>query len=231
MYLFTLFDEGVKKIAYYQQFFVVRSTLRRIKSRDAKSNREGGIIWHAQGSGKSLTMVMLARAIALETDLRRARILLVTDRDDLDKQLGNTFAACQLSKERATSGRNLIQHLKDKVGIVTTLIHKFDTALNAELFVDELADLFVLVDESHRTNYNTLAARMRQMLPNACFLGFTGTPLMRDEKRNTLKKFGGLIAPEYPSCPSRQGWRCVASALRRSACGNGAGRGCCRQVV
>ena len=198
MYLFTLFDEGVKKIAHYQQFFVVRSTLRRIKSRDAKGNREGGIIWHAQGSGKSLTMVMLARAIALETDLRRARILLVTDRDDLDKQLGNTFAACQLSKERATSGRNLIQHLKDKVGIVTTLIHKFDTALNAELFVDESADLFVLVDESHRTNYNTLAARMRQMLPNACFLGFTGTPLMRDEKRNTLKKFGSLIAPHYP---------------------------------
>ena len=198
MYLFTLFDDGVKKIAHYQQFFVVRSTLRRIKNLDAKGNREGGIIWHAQGSGKSLTMVMLARAIALKTGIRCARILLVTDRDDLDKQLGNTFSACQLNKERATSGRNLIKHLKDEVGIVTTVIHKFDTALNAELFVDESADLFVLVDESHRTNYNTLAARMRQMLPNACFLGFTGTPLMRDEKRNTLKKFGSLIAPHYP---------------------------------
>ena len=198
MYLFTLFDGGVKKIAYYQQFFVVRSTLQRIKGRDTADNREGGIIWHAQGSGKSLTMVMLTRAIALETDMHRPRILLVTDRDDLDKQLGNTFAACQLSKERATSGRNLIQHLKDKIEIITTLIHKFDTALNSERFVDESADLFVLVDESHRTNYNILATRMRQMLPNACFLGFTGTPLMKDEKKNTLKKFGGLIAPHYP---------------------------------
>ena len=122
MYLFTLFDGGVKKIAYYQQFFVVRSTLQRIKGRDTADNREGGIIWHAQGSGKSLTMVMLTRAIALETDMHRPRILLVTDRDDLDKQLGNTFAACQLSKERATSGRNLIQHLKDKIEIITTLI-------------------------------------------------------------------------------------------------------------
>ena len=198
MYLFTLFDGRVKKIAHYQQFFVVRNTLKRIKSRDAKGNREGGIIWHAQGSGKSLTMVMLARAIALELDIHRGRILLVTDRDDLDKQLGNTFAACQLSKERATSGRNLIQHLKAKVRIVTTLIHKFDTALNAELFVDESADLFVLVDESHRTNYDILAARMRQMLPNACFLGFTGTPLMKSEKINTFRKFGGLICPVYP---------------------------------
>ena len=72
------------------------------------------------------------------------------------------------------------------------------TALNSERFVDESADLFVLVDESHRTNYNILATKMRQMLPNACFLGFTGTPLMKDEKKNTLKKFGGLIAPHYP---------------------------------
>ena len=198
MYLFTLFDDGIKKIAHYQQFFVVRSTLQRIKNRDAKGNREGGIIWHAQGSGKSLTMVMLVRALALKKDIRHRRVLLVTDRDDLDKQLGNTFAACQLDKERAISGRNLIQHLKNKVRIVTTLIHKFNTALNVELFVDESADLFVLVDESHRTNYDILAARMRQMLPNACFLGFTGTPLMKSEKINTFRKFGSLISPHYP---------------------------------
>ena len=198
MYLFTLFDAGVKKIAHYQQFFVVRNTLKRIKNRNAKGNREGGIIWHAQGAGKSLTMVMLARALALDPDIHRPRILLVTDRDDLDKQLGNTFAACQLNKKQATSGRNLIQHLRDKVGIVTTLIHKFDKALNAESFVDDSSDLFVLVDEGHRTNYNILAARMRQMLPNACFLGFTGTPLMESEKINTFRKFGSLITPCYP---------------------------------
>ena len=195
-YRFTLFDAGIKKIARYQQFFVIRSTLNRIKRRDRSNKRTGGVIWHTQGSGKSLTMVMLTRALALDADISNPRLILVTDRDDLDKQLGNTFAACGLSKERALSGRNLVKHLKNKVGIITTLIHKFDKAWISEKFTDESPDIFVLVDESHRTNFGSLAARMRQMLPNACYLGFTGTPLLKKEKNN-FSKFGGLIEPHY----------------------------------
>ena len=195
-YRFTLFDARTKKIARYQQFFVIRSTVERIKRRDREGIRTGGVIWHTQGSGKSLTMVMLTRALALDTEVVNPRIILVTDRDDLDKQLGNTFAACGLSKERATSGRNLVKHLKEKVGIITTLIHKFDKGWASEKYVDESPDIFVLVDESHRTNFGSLAARMRQMLPNSCYLGFTGTPLLKKEKNN-FSKFGGLIEPHY----------------------------------
>ncbi len=195
-YRFTLFDAGIKKIARYQQFFVIRSTMAHIKHRDRDGNRTGGIIWHTQGSGKSLTMVMLTRTLALDPEIVNPRIILVTDRDDLDKQLGNTFAACGLSKERATSGRNLVKHLKEKVGIITTLIHKFDKGWASEKYVDESPDIFVLVDESHRTNFGSLAARMRQMLPNSCYLGFTGTPLLKKEKNN-FSKFGGLIEPHY----------------------------------
>ncbi|SEL40480.1 type I restriction enzyme, R subunit [Colwellia chukchiensis] len=201
VYRFTLFDGGIKKVARYQQYFVIKATIARIKrltnkGNGAKENRQGGVIWHTQGSGKSLTMVMLTRAMALDPQLINPRIILVTDRDDLDKQLGNTFAACGLSRERATSGRNLVKHLKNKVGLITTLIHKFDKGWVAEKFVDESHDIFVLVDESHRTNFGSLAARMRQMLPNACFLGFTGTPLLKKEKNN-FAKFGGLIEPHY----------------------------------
>lgn len=209
VYRFTLFDGGIKKVARYQQYFVIKATIARIKklgadslsaegsqSAEGSSSRQGGVIWHTQGSGKSLTMVMLTRAMALDPQLINPRIILVTDRDDLDKQLGNTFAACGLSRERATSGRNLVKHLKDKVGLITTLIHKFEKGWVAEKFVDESKDIFVLVDESHRTNFGSLAARMRQMLPNACFLGFTGTPLLKKEKNN-FAKFGGLIEPHY----------------------------------
>ena len=195
-YRFTLFDKGVKKIARHQQFFVVRSIVARVKQRDDNGNRLGGIVWQTQGSGKSLTMVMLTRALALQTDITNPRILLVTDRDDLDKQLGNTFYACGLSKERAKSGKNLITHLKNKVGIITTLVHKFDKGWISKRFVDDSSDIFVLVDESHRTQYGEMASKMRQTLPNACYIGFTGTPLLKSEKSSFLK-FGALIEPHY----------------------------------
>ena len=193
---FIVFDVGSKKIARYQQFFLVRAAMKRIKQKDNEGRRMGGIVWHTQGSGKSITMVMLARALSLDPELTNPRMILVTDRKDLDKQLGNTFAACGLDKERATSGRNLIRHIKNRVGIITTLINKFDKALSAEKYVDDSADIIVLVDESHRTNFGSLAARMRQMLPNACFIGFTGTPLLKEEK-NSFARFGSLIEPHY----------------------------------
>ena len=194
---FTVFDGGIKKIAHYQQYFVVKSTLERIKQFDRQGRRKGGIIWHTQGSGKSLSMVMLARNLALDPGTPNPRIVLVTDRDDLDKQLKNTFAACGLDPNRATSGKNLLELVAEqKAGIVTTLIHKFDKALNQRKYQDDSADIFMLIDESHRTNFGSFSVRMRQMFPKACYLGFTGTPLLKKEK-NSFVKFGGLIEPHY----------------------------------
>lgn len=134
---FTVFDGGVRKVARYQQFFAVKRVLERVKHRDDVGRRLGGIIWHTQGSGKSLTMVMLARALALDPDIRNPRIVLVTDRVDLDKQLGNTFAACGLTPDRAASGRHLLELVSEnKAHIVTTLIHKFDKALSIRKHVE-----------------------------------------------------------------------------------------------
>jgi type I restriction enzyme R subunit len=190
---FTLFDGGEKKIARYQQFFAVSSLLRRVKTRDAAGRRQGGVIWHTQGSGKSLTMVMMARALALDPDITSPRVVLVTDRIDLDEQIRRTFAACGLEPQQAQSGRHLLELVDtDKAAIVTTLLNKFDTALRARAFEDPSPDVFLLVDESHRSQYGTLHPRMRKVFPNACFLGFTGTPLMKAEK-STFERFGGLI--------------------------------------
>lgn len=194
---FTLFDGGIKKIARYQQYFVVKSTIERVKSLDAEGRRKGGMIWHTQGSGKSLTMVMLARNLVLDPGLPSPRIVLVTDRDDLDRQLGNTFAACGLEPQRATSGRNLLELVAvEKSAIITTLVHKFERAFAAKKFKDESADIFILVDESHRTQFGSFSAKMRLMFPKACYLGFTGTPLLKKEKNN-FNKFGGLLKPHY----------------------------------
>lgn len=190
---YTIFDSGIKKIARYQQYFAVKKIMARVKELDADGRRKGGIIWHTQGSGKSLTMVWLARALALDTDISNPRVMLVTDRVDLDKQLGNTFAACGMERKRAKTGRDLLELISEKkASIVTTLVHKFDKALNVRKHREDSADIFMLVDEAHRTQFKGLHTRMRQMFPRACYLGFTGTPLMKKEKNNFLK-FGGLI--------------------------------------
>ncbi|WP_419605062.1 type I restriction endonuclease subunit R [Thiolapillus sp.] len=193
VYKFTVFDGGIKKIARYQQYFAIQRILTHVKQRDTEGRRRGGIVWHTQGSGKSLTMVMLARALAQEPDIHNPRIVLVTDRKDLDKQLKETFAPCDMAPQRARTGRDLLELVSDKkADLVTTLVHKFDKALNVKKYRDESPDIFMLIDESHRTQFGNFAARMRQMFPNACYLGFTGTPLMKKEKNN-FAKFGGLI--------------------------------------
>lgn len=190
---YSVFDGGIRKIARYQQVFAIRDILKRVKQVDADGRRRGGIVWHTQGSGKSLTMVMLARALAMEPGLNTPRIILVTDRVDLDKQLGNTFAACGLSPDRAESGRHLVELLSDdKSHIITTLIHKFDKAMAHKKFSDESPDIFVLVDETQRTQLGSFSARMRQMFPRACYIGFTGTPLLTREKSD-VGRFGGVI--------------------------------------
>jgi type I restriction enzyme R subunit len=190
---FTLFDLGVKKIARYQQFFAVKNILARVKKRDAEGQRLGGVIWHTQGSGKSLTMVMLARALALDPEIMNPRIVLVTDRIDLDDQLKRTFAACGFEPENAASGRHLLKLVaQERAAIIATVINKFDTALNVRDYRDPSSDVFLLIDEGHRGQYGEMHTRMKRMFPNACYLGFTGTPLMKKEK-STAAKFGGLI--------------------------------------
>jgi type I restriction enzyme R subunit len=190
---YTVFDGGVRKIARYQQYFAIREIVARVKQMDETEKRRGGIVWHTQGSGKSLTMVMLARALALDPEIKNPRIVLVTDRVDLDKQLGNTFAACGLSPDRAESGRHLVELVADhKAHIVTTLVHRFDKALNFKKFTDDSPDIFVLVDETQRTQLGGYSARMRQMFSRACYIGFTGTPLLTREKSD-VSRFGGII--------------------------------------
>ena len=194
---FVLYEDGQKKIARYQQFFGVRATLERVQQRDADGRRLGGVLWHTQGSGKSLTMVMLAQLLATDPRLPGARIVLVTDRTDLDEQIGGTFLKCGKLPKRARSGQHLRQLLHDpRAEVITTLINKFDKAvrhLDAPLADD---NIFVLIDEGHRSQYGSLHARMRQVLPRACFLAFTGTPLLKREK-STAARFGGLIDPPY----------------------------------
>lgn len=199
---FTLFDEGgtVRKIARYQQYFAIRKMMERLRVRDEDGRRRGGVIWHTQGSGKSLTMVMLAKALALEPteNIPNPRIILVTDRIDLDEQIWKTFHQCGKEPQQAKTGRHLIDLIEDDhVSVITTVLDKFSAAAKAnETFRNKDTDLFVLVDESHRSQYGEANLRMLKALPNACFIGFTGTPLMKKEK-NTAQKFGGIIEPPY----------------------------------
>jgi len=185
-------------VARHQQFFGIRRAVETVKQFDAKGARKGGVIWHTQGSGKSLTMVMLGRALALEKSIPNPRILIVTDRDDLDKQIKDTFRSCDLEPVRATGGSHLLELIHNKAPLVTTIINKFDTALRNAKEADPDPSIFVLVDESHRTQtgryggHSQFAGKMRRLLPNACYLGFTGTPLLKKDK-NTLSTFGRLI--------------------------------------
>lgn len=195
---FTVFDGGTRKIARHQQYFGIKAAMTRLKQRDLGDVRKGGVIWHTQGSGKSLTMVMLGRCLALDKDITNPRIIIVTDRDDLDRQIKGTFKSCELEPVRSRSGAHLAELIEARAPLVTTIINKFSTAIAGTNFKDESADIFVLVDESHRTQtgryggYGDFAKKMRRMLPKACYLGFTGTPLLKSEK-NTLHTFGGLI--------------------------------------
>lgn len=189
---FVLFDANVKKICRYQQYFAIREIIKTIAQKDSKGNRQSGVIWHTQGSGKSLTMVMLAKYILMELAVCNPRVVIVTDRKELDGQIAATFAHTRLNPARATSGRHLVELVTNgKADVITTIINKFNTAerLDAK---NNSRDVFVLIDESHRSNYGSMAAKMRTVFPNACYIGFTGTPLMKREK-NTLTKFGKLI--------------------------------------
>ncbi len=189
---FVLFDNGEKKIARYQQFFAIKKSMHRIRNIE-KGKRKGGVIWHTQGSGKSLTMVMLAQAIAMEPSIRNPKIVLVTDRTDLDNQITGTFRKCGKFVENATTGRRLVELLESKSdAVVTTIINKFVAAVKKISKPLENHDIFVLVDEGHRTQHGIFNIDMQKTLPNACFIAMTGTPLFKKDK-STAAKFGGVI--------------------------------------
>ena len=191
---YVVFDAGEKKIARYQQYFAVEKILDRVRQRNETGQRKGGVVWHTQGSGKSLTMVFLARALATTDHVRAPRVLLVTDRTSLDDQLWTTFEHCGMEPTRAKTGRHLAELIDDpRERVVTTIVNKFKSACESRGDLrNENEDIFVLVDEGHRTQYGLLHAKMRTALPNACYIGFTGTPLTKEEK-NTARKFGGII--------------------------------------
>lgn len=189
---FVLFDNGEKKVARYQQFFAIKKSMQRIRNVE-NGKRKGGVIWHTQGSGKSLTMVMLAQAIAMEPSIRNPKIVLVTDRTDLDNQITGTFRKCGKFVENATTGQRLVELLESKSdAVVTTIINKFVAAVKKINKPLESHDIFVLVDEGHRTQHGTFNIDMQKTLPNACFIAMTGTPLFKKDK-STAAKFGGVI--------------------------------------
>ena len=199
---FIVFDSGVKKTARHNQYFGVKAAQERI------ARREGGIIWHTQGSGKSLTMVWLAKWI--RENQREARVLVITDRTELDEQIEKVFAGVDETIERSTSGADMIGMLnRNQPWLMCSLVHKFrgddeKDQGETEDFVRQLkkpllegfnpkGNLFVFVDEAHRTQSGKLHSAMKELLPNAMFIGFTGTPLLKKDKASSIETFGSYI--------------------------------------
>ena len=195
---FSLFDDGKRKIARHQQFFGVKAVIEQMKQRDSDGRRKGGVVWHTQGSGKSLTMVMLGKALALDREFENPRLIIVTDRTELDVQIKQTFQNCDRLVRHAGTGAELLGMIKEKTtDVITTVINKFETAVERSAgFKDDDANIIVLVDESHRTQHGALATNMRRLLTKACYVGFTGTPVLSKEKP-TIGRFGGIIRPTY----------------------------------
>jgi type I restriction enzyme R subunit len=196
IYDFVLFDSGVKKLPRVHQYFGIKEAQKYV------CKYEGGIIWHTQGSGKSIVMVVLAKWI-LENN-PKARVVVLTDRDELDKQIERVFQDVGEEMYRTRSGKDLMHQLgQAKPRLLCALIHKFGRKEvdNFNEFIRELesqpaiavGELFVFVDECHRTQSGKLHRTMKAMLPNAVFIGFTGTPLLKKDKQTSLEVFGKYI--------------------------------------
>jgi type I restriction enzyme, R subunit len=195
---FIVFDGKVKKLARYQQYRAVNKAIERIKNEDKPSLR-GGVVWHTQGSGKSLTMVYLAMKLRRIASLQNPMLVIVTDRQDLDDQITKTFQSCGFpNPTQASSVKDLKQQLSKGPGTtVMTLIQKFQGDKDEDgnqifSLISEADNIIVMTDESHRSQYKGLALNMRKALPNATFIGFTGTPIDK-KKRSTTGKFGSYI--------------------------------------
>jgi len=198
---FTLFDGGVKKLARPNQYFAVRAAQERVRA------KEGGVIWQTQGSGKSLIMVMLARWI--REHYPDGRVLIVTDRKELDRQIEDVFGNTGDKVRRARTSNDLMTALADPTDrIICSLVHKFGRREQGEMegLVADIqnakvgapaGEFFVFIDEAHRTQSGKLARAMRQIMPDAMFIGFTGTPLLRSDKGTSLETFGPYIGTPY----------------------------------
>jgi len=196
MHDFVLFDGGVKKLPRVHQYFGIKA------AQDYVRERKGGIIWHTQGSGKSIVMVLLAKWI-LENN-PHARVVVITDRDELDKQIERVFRDAGEQVKRTSSGRDLMTQLGQATPrLLCSLVHKFGRkdVDDFDAFIGELesqpsktvGEVFVFVDECHRTQSGRLHKAMKAMMPNAVFVGFTGTPLLKNDKQTSLEVFGGYI--------------------------------------
>jgi len=199
MHDFVLFDGGIKKLPRAHQYFGVKAAQQHVRQ------KKGGIIWHTQGSGKSIVMVLLAKWI-LENN-PHARVAILTDRDELDKQIERVFTESGEAIKRTSSGRNLMQQLSQATPrLLCSLVHKFGkkgkkTDEEFKQFIEELksqpshavGEVFVFVDECHRTQSGRLHKTMKALMPNAVFIGFTGTPLLKEDKQTSLEVFGGYI--------------------------------------
>jgi type I restriction enzyme, R subunit len=200
---FIVFDAGTKKLCRHNQFFGVKA------AQDHVRRREGGIIWHTQGSGKSLTMVWLAKWI--REHVTDSRVLIITDRTELDGQIATVFKGVNEDIHRTTSGADLITRLNDaKPWLLCSLIHKFGGKEDGEEvgdvsgYVEEVkkslppdfrakGDIYVFVDECHRTQSGDLHDAMKSIIPNSMFIGFTGTPLLKSDKKRSIEIFGRYI--------------------------------------
>lgn len=193
---FVLFDGGIKKVPRVHQYFGVKA------AQEHADRRQGGIIWHTQGSGKSIVMVLLARWLLVDNP--HARVVVITDRDELDKQIERVFRDVGEAIYRTSSGRDLMRQLAQAAPrLLCSLVHKFGRRAvdDFDAFVRELeaqpsqveGEIFVFVDECHRTQSGKLHKVMKAMMPNAVFIGFTGTPLLKKDKATSLEVFGGYI--------------------------------------
>jgi type I restriction enzyme R subunit len=196
---FIVYDRGIKKICRQNQYFAVKA------SQQSMLRREGGILWHAQGSGKSLIMVWIAKWAS--ENINDARVLIITDRDELDKQIEKTFLGVSEKIVRTRSGKDLIEKLNATTPrLICSLVHKFARKDEADYngYIEELrrslpgdfkakGDIYVFVDECHRTQSGKLHDAMNLILPNAIFIGFTGTPLLKKDKKKSIEVFGKYI--------------------------------------
>ena len=202
---FVIYDKGIKKICRYNQFYAIKRTQKRL------AKQRGGIIWHTQGSGKTLTMVWLSKWILANCKKENPRVLIVTDRDELDEQIEKTYIGVDEKITRTKSCDDLLQKLNSyDDSLLCSLVHKFGrrggeaTESDYSKYIDELrkalpsgfkakGKIFVFVDECHRTQSGKLHAAMQAIMPEAIFIGFTGTPLLKKDKKTSIEVFGTYI--------------------------------------
>ena len=202
---FIVFDGGIKKVCRYNQFYGVKRAQKRLEK------NEGGIIWHTQGSGKTLTMIWLSKWILANSKEQNPRVLIITDRDELDDQIEKKYIAVDEHISRAKSCKDLLLKLNSyEDSLMCSLIHKFGrrggeaSASDYDKYIEELENslpddfsakgkIYVFVDECHRTQSGKLHTAMKTIIPDAVFIGFTGTPLLKKDKKTSIEVFGTYI--------------------------------------